>query len=315
MTNSIAGGADLVRLASTARDELVVVAPYIKTGALERILSQASEHLSSVICVTRWLPQDIVSGACDLEIYELLAARPRHSLYAHSHLHAKYYRADDICWIGSANLTNRGLGWAQPSNLEILKPMPAREFQAWEAELLDLSTPVTEKMRDDLGAAAEKLKKAQPPPPLPEVLEPADRDQGPNLWVPSCPAPNRLWDVYSGKAGSRIMPSAKEGAVRDLEVLAPPLGMEETAFAKYVAGVLIHTQIFREVDSWLADEGRLTDDRAHELLQGLLEEQAPLDPETTWTLLKRWFGQFFPDSYLFEREQDVMTRGARLHPR
>ena len=98
-------GNKLSEILMNATRDVVIVAPYIKNYALQRLVSNMSEKLTSVTCVTRWLPEDIASGVCDLDIFSTLNGTQGGRLLVQSNLHGKYYRGDDRCLIGSANLT------------------------------------------------------------------------------------------------------------------------------------------------------------------------------------------------------------------
>ena len=74
-------------------------------------------HIS---CVTRWRPNEIKMGVSDLQIWDLFKNRPNSDLYLINNLHAKLYKSDEECLIGSSNLTLKALGWTKNHNLEIL---------------------------------------------------------------------------------------------------------------------------------------------------------------------------------------------------
>lgn len=71
---------------------------------------------SECICVTRWLPEDIASSVCDLDILDDVMGVSGGRLLVHPHLHGKYYSNGRDSLVGSANLKVRGLGWHNPSN-------------------------------------------------------------------------------------------------------------------------------------------------------------------------------------------------------
>src|SRR4051812_46006665 len=108
---------ELDALCSNARDELVLVAPFIKQAVLMRLLDATASSVA-VRVVTRWSPQEIKSGVSDLEVWDVINARSGAVLLLRADLHAKYYRADMSCLVGSANLTHAALGLATVPNLE-----------------------------------------------------------------------------------------------------------------------------------------------------------------------------------------------------
>src|SRR5579862_8242725 len=110
---------ELENLCSSAHDELLLVAPFIKYTVLARLVDLTKPSVSVQI-VTRWLPQDIKAGVTDIEVWDIVKVRRRTRLRLRQDLHAKYYRADDRCLIGSANLTLAALGLSAAPNLELL---------------------------------------------------------------------------------------------------------------------------------------------------------------------------------------------------
>src|SRR5579863_8377363 len=111
--------AELEALCSSAHNELLLTAPFIKCSALARLISVTRPSVY-VQVVTRWLPQDIKSGVSDIEIWDIVKGRPKTRLQLRQDLHAKYYRADDRCLVGSANLTLTAFGLSSAPNLELL---------------------------------------------------------------------------------------------------------------------------------------------------------------------------------------------------
>ena len=74
-----------------ATSRVVIAAPYIISPTIRRLLDAIPDTVSECTCITRWLPEDIASGVCDLEILDDLAQARGGRLLVHPHLHAKYY--------------------------------------------------------------------------------------------------------------------------------------------------------------------------------------------------------------------------------
>ena len=106
-------------LFSSAKDEIVLVAPFIKTAALEKLLENVPLDVP-IRCVTRWRADEIAAGVSDPEVFGLLAQREDYKLSLVDNLHAKLYIADQRCLVGSANVTMPGLGEIPGSNIEVL---------------------------------------------------------------------------------------------------------------------------------------------------------------------------------------------------
>lgn len=99
-----------------------IITAFCKKDALELIEEQIGEKkdISKRILV-RFRLEDILSKATDLEIYEY-CRKNNWSLYVQFNLHAKVYMLDqNICYMGSANATNKGLSINKRGNLEMTK--------------------------------------------------------------------------------------------------------------------------------------------------------------------------------------------------
>ena len=75
---------------------MLLVAPFIKVGAFQRLLASIADEVS-IHCITRWRPEEIAAGVSDLEIWPILRDRPHSRLWLRPDLHAKFYRADAQC--------------------------------------------------------------------------------------------------------------------------------------------------------------------------------------------------------------------------
>lgn len=309
-------GDGILELVRAATNRVVIAAPYIKSPTLRRLLDAIPQTVSECVCVTRWLPEDIASGVCDLEILEDIAGARGGRLLVHPHLHAKYYSNGRDCLVGSANLTARGLGWYTPSNVELLVALPA-EFAGlaeWEHALLSSAVQATEELRVRIRRQADALKQDEAPRHLPEVEDDAATEAERTLWVPQCPTPDRLWQVYRGRGADTMVSSAFEAAQEDLVALSPPQGLTQDLFTAYVAGILKQMPLLAEIDK-LAAAG-LTDMKAHEFLAdsrgGSVAEE---DHAQVWRVVKLWLVHFFPDSYRLETGQEVLVKGRELRRR
>ena len=115
--------------------EAVIAAPYIKEPSLRRLLEHLPQ-LERLICVTRWQAGDIAAGVSDTAVRSVVRSSGG-AFRLHPSLHAKYYRFDDGILVGSANLTDAGLGVRRVHNFEILtEPGDGFNSGAFERELM-----------------------------------------------------------------------------------------------------------------------------------------------------------------------------------
>ena len=240
-------GDQVVNVLRGAKKEVVVVAPFIKVSALKRIIDCINVEKVKVDCVTRWLPQDIAAGVCDIEIYDLLKRVPDANLWMNKRLHAKYVRADRKCLTGSANLTESALGWRTPSNLELMVDVSSviQDMRDWEARLFDCSTVVNKKTRDEIQSSSASLVKEGRHM---QYVEFHVDDNVSDHWLPQYASPNKLYRVYSGELTiENISKSSLMYAMSDLNVLGIPTGLSEEDFNAAVASQICTSSVIMEV--------------------------------------------------------------------
>lgn len=305
-------GDSVLDLMRSATDSVFIAAPYIKFPTLRKLIAAIPDSVTQLTCVTRWLPEDIAAGVCDIEIFNDVTSKHGGRLLVHPHLHAKYYHSGERCLVGSANLTARGLGWQTPANIELLVALPT-DFPGlpeWEAALLDSAILATAELRDRLLQEAEDLKEANAVRRVPEVEEEIANETMVAQWIPGCPVPDRLWHVYRGSGADTMVSSAHEAAQQDLVALAPPHGLTHDIFEAYIAGILKQMPLMAEIDR-LASTG-LTDTQAHAFLSERLGADTDHPADQAWRVLKLWLVHFFPKAYRLETGQEVLIKGKEL---
>jgi PLD-like domain len=101
-----------------AEQSVTLLSAYIKIAALTWIDDCIGTKSLNISFVARWRPNDLLSGASDLEVYEHARARGW-KFGIDPSLHYKIYLVDDrVALLGSANLTSSGLHLEDAGNLE-----------------------------------------------------------------------------------------------------------------------------------------------------------------------------------------------------
>jgi hypothetical protein len=290
----------LVDLCRAAENELVLAAPFIKVRTLEKLLAVVSSEVQ-VKCVTRWRLDEIASGVSDLDVWLVVRDRPNTSMWLRSDLHAKFYRSDSACLIGSANLTHAALGWSSRPNLELLinSPIqvPLREF---EDDLFAGSSRVDESIYKQMCSALEHFVVHRVLDlPIEGQLE-AERLLGEIglsvvSWIPSLRHPEKLYIAYLGKL-DELTTASRAAALNDLSVLDIPLGLSREGFESYVGVQLLQMPIIRRVDNFLVEPQRFGAVTA--LLNQLpCRDNVEFSANTAWQTLMRWLLFFMPTRY------------------
>ena len=305
-------GDALLDIVRSVRDNLVIVAPYIKTVALQKVIDEVSNGPASLICITRWLPEDIAAGVCDLEILDVIEGFSGGKLLVHPHLHAKYYRGDERCLVGSANLTSRGLGWTTPANVELLVELSAdlNSLREWETALFDAAIPATQELKENIRHEADRLIADGALSRPPEVDQITDTEALSSQWVPRCPVPDRLWDVCCKQGLETMITTTRQTAQEDLAALAVPIGLTKSLFEAYIIGILKQMPLIVEIDD-LASHG-LSDSQARRFLEDRLGDAMPYPVDKTWRIFKTWLTYFLGQTYRLEVRQEVLVKGQSI---
>ena len=220
--------------------ELVLAAPYIKEATLSDLLSLAG-RANSLTCVTRWLPGDIAFGISDVSVRQVVLERGG-DFRLHPSLHAKYYRCDGHVLIGSANLTEPGMGLGVSPNFEILA-LADRSFDAlaFERNLLVQSQSITDAEYEVWASI-----------PI-EGRKPAIHPEGTaSSWRPLTRNPEDVWLVYSGHGHAAVSSIVREIAGSDLDGLMIPKELDRNAFTVWLSTALLSSPFVCYVRS-LAD--------------------------------------------------------------
>lgn len=287
----------------------MLVAPFIKAAALSRVLTNVDPDVE-LRCVTRWRPEEIAAGVSDLEVWPLLRERPRSSLWLSHALHAKYYRADNDCLIGSANLTSAALGWSAQPNLELLVDLPAHVAPCvgFERELWASVVSVDDDLHALMTEAVAAIQSDLPPLIIAESREAYIVVAQPRAWLPNLRHPDDLFLAYSGRSDELSSASA-ENARTDLRALNVMAGLSKNAFMRSIGVLLIQQPIVHHIDRFLITPQRFG--AVRDELAGLPCAASPgFEPTLAWQTLMRWLFYFLPTRYtrLPSRHSEVVGR-------
>lgn len=291
-------GQKLEMLVAQGRQEVILVAPFIKAATLRRVVAAIQPHVP-LYCVTRWRPEEIVAGVSDLAVWDIVSERPRSTLWLHPTLHAKYYRVDEQCLVGSANLTARALGWRANPNLELLIPAVAHDpnLELFESTLFRHAREVNPVIVEQMQQLVEAFTSL---PPVMIVGADEDKPQStppidPEAWLPILRNPSLLYVCY-GEKHFELRDEEWEMGWRDLAQLNPPTGLPEPLFERYVGLLLLQQPIVRQVDALLATPQRFG--AVRQFLQTLpCAAQPDFDATRAWQTLMDWLFYFLPERY------------------
>ena len=207
---------DLLSKFCSGAQNVILAAPYIKADALLRVLKEVDSK-ASINCITRWNPHDLAVGASDIDCRTIITERGG-SFRLHATLHAKYYKADNVMLIGSANLTSSGMGWSSDPNLEILcRPEDEFDVEAFHAVLFGESREIRDKEFHHWESITQFTD--------PEVASVCGLQQPIDSWRPSTRDPQHLVLAYKGREDAIASSDEQRAARRDLQALQLPEGL------------------------------------------------------------------------------------------
>ncbi|WP_435595560.1 phospholipase D family protein [Streptomyces albogriseolus] len=209
-------------LMEDAAEEVVIVAPFIKRPIFEETITTVPSAVRKITCVTRWAPAEVAAGVSDPEIIEVAQSDDRISIALCPSLHAKLYRADGRCLVGSANLTGKATGRVPNANVELLLEVPIDhpEVQRVLGQINTRSTIATPHTAALVRQQAQLLRS--------ERVTPPSEDEAAPYWFPETRRPANVYALYSGR--QRFTSLVEAGIVRDLAMLDVPAGLPEDAF-------------------------------------------------------------------------------------
>lgn len=299
-------GTHLSNLCDGAERELLLVAPFIKLEALQRVLCGLSDDLA-VTCVTRWRPNEIALGVSDLEIWNLFRDHPNRKLYLRHDLHAKFYRADEQCLVGSANLTLTALGWTQTPNYELLvESGQTEQLIAFEEQLFASVVEADDDLYRQMKTAVEMLPQIK----APVIAKDADETAiDLACWLPTLRTPEKLFIAYQGRT-DELTNSAKHTTTWDLRAFDIPIGLSKPQFESYIATVLLQMPMINRVDKFVEQPRRFGEVKSLLKTSACYQGNPEFDAIGAWQTLMRWLLHFLPDRYDLSvpRHSEIFSR-------
>lgn len=159
----------LVNSLKNIKDDLsFLIAPFVQKNALELLLQDTNLGKKTAV-ITRWNAEDILAGVSDLSVYPFLKDLGI-PLYINQNIHLKMLiYSSNKAFVGSGNITDRGLGISKNSNIEV-GLFSQIDFDDWKQvfSIIENSILVNDKMYQKAVEYREKYKKT--PPPIPKFI-------------------------------------------------------------------------------------------------------------------------------------------------
>ena len=265
---------------------------------MEIVLNEIKDTINSIKCVTRWRPEEIAASVSDLEVFDLITNRPKATLLIQPLLHAKYFRIDNDCLVGSANLTHKALGWSAPNNMELVVHLPSDtpELIQFENTLLSTAFQATETLKEEIAMAASTLIQSGLIYTASELNTERPMPVKSNCWVPTCKKPELLYQIYSKENTDQIIGFTLKTGEQDILSLNIPAGFSQSVFYQYVATILRQSPIVQALNDKAINP--LTLDEGREFISTyILETHPDYGIGHLWDALRAWMLFFLRDEY------------------
>lgn len=281
-------GRSVAELFARTSGPAVVVAPFVKVGAFQRLAEVID---GPVTLFTRWLPHEVAAGVSDLGVFDVVAATGG-QVRLHPRVHAKLYQRGGEALAGSANATSNGLGFHDPSAIELLVPvtLPSAPVSAL-LDLLDRTTPVaTEADRDAVAERAAALDS--------EAVAASSADTYPDWVTPTAVIrfrdPTLAWDYYRHPEGhDDVLVSRLLGALAELGV--PPGINGPDPFKSAVGAGMRQGAAGRVLRECRRLPAHAAIERFRSIMQDAGGDVAASDADYLWHTFCDWAAEFVPE--------------------
>lgn len=175
---------------SDAKEQVIIFTAYIKTIGVEWLEKQLTNKNVKCVLVSRWEKSDLAQGSSDLECYEI-CKKNNWQFKILNDLHAKLMLVDNkSLFIGSPNLTGKGMSLVPVSNKEM-----GIKVSATDSDTKIISSLLEEAIlvNEDIYSKLMEWKKNLPEikktvyPDFPETLKTKLRENLDKIWVHNFP--------------------------------------------------------------------------------------------------------------------------------
>jgi hypothetical protein len=290
-------GNQLQNLCEKAEKEIILIAPFIKVQVLKQLLNDINPQIN-ITCITRWRIEEIVMGVSDIEVWNIIKSFPQGSLWLRNDLHAKYYRVDQKCLIGSANLTANALNWSNNPNLELTVLLDSQDFELiqFEQEVFNNCIQVDQQLYDLYSQAIseELLTRKENRNLINELVKIKDITLE-KQWLPTLRNPEDLYLAYCHK-WEQLTNIASQNAIDDLNFFNISDNLSQALFKAHIGIHLLEKPIIQKIDDFVKIPRRFGE--VKDYLKTLpCAKKDDFNPQISWQTLMRWLLYFLPSRY------------------
>ena len=207
-----------------------IFSAYVKLEAFKTFAKRTKVDM----LIVGWEIKDLLNGSSDFEELFHYCRKNNINLYRNTRLHMKaIWDGEQSLFFGSANITGRGLGLVEPSNIELngFTDQLTLADRAFLNGVIHKSQLVTDELFEQLKAQVDALPKPPEraePPSLPET----ETDYFLISQLPMTDSPQLFADMYLGREeGDEQQQSC---CAHDWALYGVPNGLDEQALMKHL---------------------------------------------------------------------------------
>ena len=235
-----------------SKNSVIILSAYIKSVGMEWLKEKIVNKDVKCTIVTRWNNGDLAQGSSDLECY-YLAKQKNWKFKVLQDLHAKVMLIDDkILFIGSPNLTGKGMSLVPVSNEELgIKVRALDEDLKIINQLIDDAVLVDNKIINELENWFKELPQIEKPkfPKFPEIIDNSFKEKFNRLWVNNFPWCNVEYLIKN-------LDKREDNIIHDLELFGLK-NIEQSKFEIYLKESFLKSKLF----NWLVKKLETEDDK------------------------------------------------------
>lgn len=276
---------------------LLLISPFIGLDALNRFLKCAEEH-QGIKVIARWRPEDVQTGVSDIAIYPYLVER-KIPLYINHNIHLKLYVFEsNIAFSTSGNLTLRGFGYSEISNVEVGSFVHLTQHD-WARiyKLINSSRQVD----DVIYERYQQYVESRPKIAKPEISPPDLCDTPKAFTISSLPAmetPAKLSEYYFASKTTAHSAEEIRRAAHDLAIFDIPFGLSQSELIQQLGSSFRRTPFVVEFIKVLKVEKSIRFGAVNNWIHQKCED-VPLpyrwEIKENTRILYNWLEHFFPE--------------------
>lgn len=173
-----------------AKKSVIIFTAYIKVIGIEWLEQQLKDKNINCTIVSRWQKSDLAQGSSDLDCY-LFCKKNNWTFKILSDLHAKLMVIDDNeLFIGSPNLTGKGMSLVPVANKEMgIKTLTTEADKKIIKNLTDEAITIDDEIYNSIKQWQESLKIIKQPkcPDFPQLVKDRIKESYDKIWVHNFP--------------------------------------------------------------------------------------------------------------------------------